>query len=232
MAAILVTGSNRGLGLEWAGQYAAAGWRVYATCRHPEEADALWRLSTAHRNLSVHRLDVTHEEEIAALAGELAGEPIDILLNNAGVYLEKFLDEPLDNIDYDSWEETFRVNTLGPMRVSAAFTEHVARSQHRLVVVITSHMGSIAEISTSGSYAYRSSKAALNAAMTGLSLALQPRGIGVLLLHPGWVQTRMGGPGATLTTHTSVSGMRKLVENFRLADTGHFYRFDGSTIPW
>ncbi len=232
MASILITGSNRGLGLEWATQYALAGWRVYATCRHPEQAEALQRLANKNLNLTVHRLDVTREDELAALAGELEGEPIDILVNNAGVYFEKFMDEELRTIDYRQWEETFRVNSLGPMRVSAALTEHVARSERRLVVAITSHMGSIAEIGSPGSYAYRSSKAALNAAMKGLSLALQPRRIGVLLLHPGWVQTRMGGPGATLTTNTSVSGMRKLVEDFRLTDTGHFYRFDGSTIPW
>jgi NAD(P)-dependent dehydrogenase (short-subunit alcohol dehydrogenase family) len=232
MESILITGSNRGLGLEWAEQYAEAGWRVYATCRHPEEADALHLLEAAYRNLSVHRLDVTRPEEITALAEELKGQYIDVLLNNAGVYFEKFLDEDLGNIDYGHWEETFRVNSLGPMRVSAAFTEHVAHSQRRLIVTITSHMGSIAEIGIPGSYAYRSSKAALNAAMKGLSAALQPRGIGVLLLHPGWVQTRMGGPGALYSTNTSVTGMRKLVEGFRLEDTGHFYRFDGSTIPW
>lgn len=232
MASILITGSNRGLGLEWARQYALAGWRVYATCRYPEQADALNQLVAGNANLTVHRLDVTREDEINALASKLQGKPIDILLNNAGVYFEKFLNEDLSNIDFTHWEETFRVNTLGPMRVSAAFTEHVALGQHRLVVGITSHMGSIAEIGSPGSYAYRSSKAALNAAMKGLSLRLQPLGIGVLLLHPGWVQTRMGGPGAPYTTQTSVSGMRKLVENFRLSDTGHFYRFDGSTIPW
>ncbi len=232
MASILITGSNRGLGLEWSRQYAQAGWRVYATCRHPEQADALRQLATDHRKLTLHRLDVTREDEIAALANELEGKAIDILLNNAGVYFEKFLDEDLDNIDYSQWEETFRVNTLGPMRVSAAFTEHVERSERRLVVAITSHMGSIAEIGSPGSYAYRSSKAALNAAMKGLSLRLQPQGIGILLLHPGWVQTRMGGPGATYTTKTSVIGMRKLVEGFRMRETGCFYRFDGSVIPW
>ena len=232
MPSILITGSNRGLGLEWAEQYAQAGWRVYATCRHPERADALNLLSAANRKLTVHRLDVTHEDDIVALAQELQGQPIDVLINNAGVYFEKFLDEGLENIDYGHWEETFRVNTHGAMRVTSAFTEHLARSERKLVVTITSHMGSIAEIGSSGSYAYRSSKAALNAAMTGLKYALSPRGIGILLLHPGWVQTRMGGPGATLTTDTSVTGMRKLVENFDLADTGHFYRFDGSTIPW
>ncbi len=232
MSSILITGSNRGLGLEWARQYTAAGWRVYATCRHPEEADALDQLALRNPNLTVHRMDVTREEEISVLAKDLAGEPIDILLNNAGVYFEKFLDENLGNIDFGQWEETFRVNSLGPMRVSAAFTEHLARSERRLVVAITSHMGSISEIGSPGSYAYRSSKAALNAAMKGLSLALQSHGVGVLMLHPGWVQTRMGGPGATITTETSVHGMRKLVEGFRMRETGYFYRFDGSVIPW
>jgi NAD(P)-dependent dehydrogenase (short-subunit alcohol dehydrogenase family) len=232
MESILITGSNRGLGLAWAEQYAAAGWRVYATCRHPEQADTLHLLDAAYRNLSVHRLDVTREEEIAALAQALADVSIDILLNNAGVYFEKYLPQSLGSIDYRHWQESFNVNTLGPMRVTAAFTEQVARSNRRLVVAITSHMGSIAEIGSPGDYPYRSSKAALNAAMKGLSLELAPRAISVLLLHPGWVQTRMGGPGALLSTDESVSAMRQVVENLRHGDSGHFFRYDGSSIPW
>jgi len=232
MDSILITGSNRGLGLSWAGQYAEAGWRVFATCRRPEQADALRLLDAAYRNLSVHRLDVTHEAEIAALAQELADASIDILLNNAGVYFEKNQQQSMASIDYSHWQESFNVNTLGPMRVSAAFAEQVARSKRRLVVAITSHMGSIAEIGSPGDYAYRSSKAALNAAMKGVSLELAPQGISVLLLHPGWVQTRMGGAGATLSTDESVSAMRQVVENFRPDDSGRFFRYDGSSIPW
>jgi NAD(P)-dependent dehydrogenase (short-subunit alcohol dehydrogenase family) len=232
MPSILITGSNRGLGLEWARQHAKDGWRVYATCRHPTEAAELHMLADRYPSLTVHRLDVTHQDDIQSLAAELSSDAIDILLNNAGVYVEKFDDTLAAGISYDDWLDTLRVNTLGAMRVTGAFIEHVARSRQRLVVAITSHMGSIAEISSPGSYYYRSSKAALNAAMKDLSLELRPRGIGVLLLHPGWVQTRMGGPGAQLTTEQSVRGMRAIAERFRLADSGRFLRYNGTEIPW
>lgn len=232
MPSVLITGSNRGLGLEWAHQYAAAAWRVYATCRHPAEAAELRKLAAQHPKLSLHRLDVTRQEVVLALAEGLRDEAIDILVNNAGVYLEKFNDTAGAGLSYDAWLETLTVNTLGPMRVTEAFTDHIARGKRRLVIAITSHMGSIGEIDSPGSYYYRSSKAALNAGMKGLSLALRSRGIGVLLLHPGWVQTRMGGPGAQLTTAQSVRAMRTLAEKFTLADTGRFLRYNGTEIPW
>jgi NAD(P)-dependent dehydrogenase (short-subunit alcohol dehydrogenase family) len=232
MPGILITGSNRGLGLEWARQYAEAGWRVYATCRHPESAGALQTLARSTPSLSVHRLDVTRPEDVAAVAGELAGAPVDLLINNAGVYLEKFDSESLGAIDYSHWAQTLAVNTLGAARVTEALAGNIAASERRLVVVITSHMGSIAEISSPGSYAYRSSKAALNAAMKGLSIELAPRGIGILLLHPGWVKTRMGGPGARLSTTESVQGMRGVIDRFTMGDTGRFFRYDGRELPW
>lgn len=232
MSSILITGSNRGLGLEWARQHAQAGWRVYATCRHPAEAAELHALAARHTALSVHRLDVTRHDEMQALAVELQHEAIDLLVNNAGVYLEKFDERLIGRISYDDWLDTVRVNTLGAIRMTEAFVEQVARSRRRLVVAITSHMGSIAEIGEPGSYYYRSSKAALNAAMKGLSLELKARGIGIMLMHPGWVQTRMGGPGARYTPAQSVQGMRKLIDRFDLADTGRFFRFDGTEIPW
>jgi NAD(P)-dependent dehydrogenase (short-subunit alcohol dehydrogenase family) len=118
------------------------------------------------------------------------------------------------------------------MRVSAALAAQVARGDRRLVIAISSHMGSIAEIGSPADYAYRSSKAALNAAMKGLSLELSPRGISVLMLHPGWVKTRMGGPGAPLSTGQSIRAMRQVVENFRPEDNGCFFRYDGTIIPW
>jgi len=232
MPSILITGSNRGLGLEWARQYATDGWRVYATCRHPSEAAELHKLANQYPALTVHRLDVTRQDEIQSVAAELRNDAVDILLNNAGVYVEKFDDTLAAGLSYDDWLDTLRVNTLGAMRVTAAFVEHVARSRQRLVIAVTSHMGSIGEISSPGSYYYRSSKAALNASMKGLSLELRSRGIGVLLLHPGWVQTRMGGPGAQLTAAQSVRGMRAIAERFRLADSGRFLRYNGTEIPW
>lgn len=228
---VLITGANRGLGLEWARQYAEADWRVLASCRRPEEAADLKALAGRHPQVSVHRLDVTDSEQLRTLQLDLEEAGIDVLLNNAGVYLDKFMGD-LGGIDYEVWLRSFAVNTLGAVRVSEAFIGQLARSAQKRVVVISSHMGSIAEITEPGSYAYRSSKAALNAAMKGLSHALAHRGIGVLLLHPGWVKTRMGGPDATLTPEESVHAMRALVENFKPKMNGRFFRYDGSEIPW
>lgn len=231
MASILITGSNRGLGLEWSRQYAEAGWRVFATCRYPEEAVELAQLADQYRSVRLHRLDVTNAGQIVALAEELKETPIDILLNNAGVYPEKFL-PPNAPLNYEDWAYTFQVNTMAPLSLTKAFVESLARSGKRLVVAISSHMGSISEITSPGSYFYRSSKAALNAVMKGLSLELKPLGIGVLLLHPGWVRTRMGGIDAPLSAEESVRGMRERIAEFLLADTGRFFRYDGSEIPW
>ncbi len=228
---VLVTGANRGLGLEWVRQYVQAGWRVYATCRRPEEAAELKALAGAHPGLSVHRLDVTDGEQLHTLQLDLEEARIDVLVNNAGVYLDKFSGD-LGGIDYEAWQRSFAVNTLGAVRVTEALVEQVARSEQRLVVAITSHMGSIAEIAAPGNYAYRSSKAALNAAMKGLSHALAQRHIGVLLLHPGWAQTRMGGPGAPLSVEQSVQGMRAMVERFTPQMSGAFFRYNGTEIPW
>lgn len=231
MESILVTGANRGLGLEWCRQYAEAGWRVYATCRYPETAVELHALAQRHPHLSLHRLDVTSSEHCAALRAELAATPIDVLVNNAGVYLEKYA--PDGAIRYDDWLLTLEVNTLGAVRVTEALAHNVARSQRRLVVAVSSHMGSIADISAPGSYYYRSSKAALNAAMKGLALAYRPMGIGVLILHPGWVKTRMGGwDEAPLTPEQSVAGMRRLVDSYTPQMNGQFLRYDGTPLPW
>jgi NAD(P)-dependent dehydrogenase (short-subunit alcohol dehydrogenase family) len=195
---ILITGSNRGLGLEWVRQYAREGWRVFATCRFPEQASELQALATQSKHVTLHRLDVTRADELGMLRKELNDEPIDIVVNNAGVYHEQWGQDPLGHIHYENWQHTLVVNTLGPMRVSEALIENVARSGKKLIVSITSHMGSIADITNANDYAYRSSKAALNAAMKGLSFEARELGVGVLLLHPGWVCTRMGYDGEAM----------------------------------
>jgi NAD(P)-dependent dehydrogenase (short-subunit alcohol dehydrogenase family) len=232
MPSVLITGSNRGLGLEWVRQYAKEGWRVYATCRHPSEAYDLNELAVGHNNITVYRLDVTKPDEIDALRRDFLDKSIDVLINNAGIYLEKYDNANLDRVRFEDWELSFRVNTLGCFRLTGALREMVAGSEKRLVVVISSHMGSIAEIEEPGSYYYRSSKAALNAALKGLSLELKSSGIGVLIFHPGWNNTRMGGPDAPFRPPETVEGMRKLIEKFTLNDTGRFFRFDGTEIPW
>ena len=232
MPSILITGSNRGLGLEWARQFAMDDWRVYASCRHPAEAGELQKLARQYPKLSLHRLDVTRQDEIQALALELANYSIDILLNNAGVYLEKYETTAAAGLCYDDWKYTLAFNTLGPMRVSEAFTPHLARGRQRLILAITSHMGSIAEISSPGSYYYRSSKAALNAAVKSLAIDLAPRGIVAAVLHPGWVKTDMGGPNALIGAEQSVSGMRRVIAGLTPAKSGAFLAYDGSAVPW
>jgi NAD(P)-dependent dehydrogenase (short-subunit alcohol dehydrogenase family) len=229
---ILVTGSNRGLGLEWVRQYAELGWRVYATCRFPEQADELQQLANDYSNMSVHRLDVTNAEQIKQLSAEIRDTAIDVLINNAGVYFERWSKDPPGSINYTDWQQTYSVNVLGAMRVSEALLQQVGRSERRLLVAISSHMGSIADINSGRDFAYRSSKAALNAAMKGLACELAPRNIGVLLLHPGWVKTRMGGESALYTPTESVLGMRELIDKFTPDQSGTFLRFDGVQMPW
>jgi NAD(P)-dependent dehydrogenase (short-subunit alcohol dehydrogenase family) len=232
MSNILITGSNRGIGLEWVRQYAEQGHRIFATCRHPREAYDLRELAKAHEGVSLHRLDVTRVDEINAVAVELMDEPIDILLSNAGVYLEKYRDVGLNRLNYEDWVTTFRINALGPVRLVEAFLEHVARSRERMVVVTSTHMASIADIAAPGAYYYRSTKAALNAVMEGITHELKQRDVGLLLLHPGHVRTRMGGSGTDLLAPKSVQGMRKLVEQFSMQSTGRFFRYDGVEMPW
>ncbi len=230
MATILVTGANRGLGLEFTKQFAAAGWRVHATCRNPGDADALNGVAAgASDAVTVHQLDVADRQQVLALAAALRDTPIDVLLNNAGIYGGRH--RAFGNIDYAQWEETLRVNALGPMRMAEAFVEHVAHSERKLIVCLSSRMGSIAA-SSGGSYVYRSSKAALNAVVKSLAIDLKERGISTVAFHPGWVATDMGGAGAPLSPAESVRGMRSLIDRLTPADSGTFLNYDGSEIPW
>jgi NAD(P)-dependent dehydrogenase (short-subunit alcohol dehydrogenase family) len=232
MRRVLITGSNRGLGLEWVRQCAGRHWRVFATCRDPDSAADLQHLADQGASVSMHRLDVTDPGQFGDLAQTLRDETIDLLVINAGVYFERWGQDPIVSIRFDDWEETFRVNALGPMRVTEALLPHLARGERPLVLAISSHMGSIADIDAPRDYAYRSSKAALNAAMHGLAHELQPRGIGVLLLHPGWVRTRMGGSSAPISPEESVRGMLALVDRYEPSLSGGFFRFDGARMPW
>lgn len=232
MRRVLITGSNRGLVLEWVRQCAGRGGRVFATCRDPDAAVELRGLADQASSVSIHRLDVTDASQIGQLAPDLGDETIDLLVNNAGVYFERWGRDPVGSICCDDWVETFQVNTLGPVRVSEASLAPLARGERPLVLAITSHMGSIADIDAPRDYAYRSSKAALNAARHGLAHELNARGIGVLLLHPGWVRTRMGGSSAPVSPEASVRGMLSLVDRYEPKLSGSFLRFDGARMPW
>ena len=232
MQTVLITGAGRGIGLEFARQYLAdAGWRVLACCRQPERATELKPLAAASRGrLEVLPLDVRDAGQITALAGTLRGQAIDILINNAGVYGQRAA--ALGAIEADTWRLTLEVNALAPLKMCEAFVEHVARSERRLMVAITSRMGSIADNTSGGHYAYRASKAALNAAVKSLALDLRPQGITCLALHPGWVRTAMGGSEAPLSVTESVTGLRKVMAAARPAQSGRFLAFDGAEIPW
>ncbi|MGE0714637.1 MAG: SDR family oxidoreductase [Alphaproteobacteria bacterium] len=227
MPTVLVTGAGRGIGLELARQYAADGWRVIGTCRDMgRSAD----LRTAAPGAEILPLDVADGDSVAALGRTLAADSIDVLLCNAGMYVSR--GHAIEGQDYAEWEETFRVNALGPIRVATALVEPVARGQGRRMVAISSRLGSIANCDIGRAVIYRSSKAALNMAWHCLALDLVPRGIVATAMHPGWVQTAMGGPNAPLTTTDSARAIRRTIAGLRPEDAGRFLDHDGTPIAW
>jgi NAD(P)-dependent dehydrogenase (short-subunit alcohol dehydrogenase family) len=231
MPSTLITGANRGLGLEFVRQYLADGWQVYATCRDPASASELRGLADASRGkLRILPLDVTKNSSVTAAAEELKGEAIDLLLNNAGVGGAR--GQSIGNIDYDAWSKVLDVNTMGPMRVSEAFVDHVARSERKLIVTLTSGMGSIGDNTSGGAFAYRSSKAAVNMVMRSLAIDLAPRGITCIVVNPGWVLTDMGGPNAKMAPSESVAKMRRLIDAWGPTHSGKFFNHDGSEYEW
>jgi NAD(P)-dependent dehydrogenase (short-subunit alcohol dehydrogenase family) len=231
MQSALITGANRGLGLEFARQYLADGWRVYAACRAPASASELCRLAEeSGEKLQILAMDVTDPASIHEAATKLDGQAIDLLLNNAGIMGPR--GQTIGNIDYEAWAEVLAVNTMGPLRVSEAFVEHVARSDRKLIVTLTSGMGSIADNTSGGSIVYRSSKAAVNIAMRSLAIDLAPRGITSVVVNPGWVRTDMGGPNATLEPPESIGRQMRLIATFGPEQSGRFFNHTGQEYPW
>jgi NAD(P)-dependent dehydrogenase (short-subunit alcohol dehydrogenase family) len=231
MPSTLITGANRGLGLEFARQYLADGWQVYAACRDPDSASELSRLADASgHKLRILPMDVTDSASVKAAAAELDGQAINLLLNNAGVGGVR--GQTIGNIDYEAWAKVLDSNTMGPMRVSEAFVDHVARSKRKLVVTLTSGMGSVADNTSGGSIAYRSSKAAVNMVMRSLAIDLAPRGITCVVVNPGWVRTDMGGPHATTTPAESVTMLRRLIETLGPTQSGKFFNYNGRQYAW
>jgi NAD(P)-dependent dehydrogenase (short-subunit alcohol dehydrogenase family) len=231
MPSTLITGANRGLGFEFARQYLADGWQVYAACRNPQSASELRRLADASDDkLQILALDVIDSVSVQAAAAKLAGQAIDLLLNNAGIGGPR--GQSVGNIDYEAWAKVLDVNTMGPMRVAEAFVDNVAQSERKLIVTITSGMGSIADNTSGGAFAYRSSKAAVNMVMRSLAMDLAPRGITCVVINPGWVQTDMGGSHATLTPAESVARLRRLIETLGPAQSGKFFNYDGREYAW
>jgi NAD(P)-dependent dehydrogenase (short-subunit alcohol dehydrogenase family) len=230
MKTTLITGANRGIGLEFSRQYAADGWRVFACTRRPQKSNALNTLATEYPGqITVHALDVADRSQIEELARSLTTESIDLLLNNAGIYTSCHKD---DDIDQEAWMHAFLVNAIAPLNMAQIFSPQIARGSQKTIVTISSKMGSIADNSGGGSYIYRSSKAALNMVMKSLAIDLKSAGVTVVVLHPGWVKTDMGGPNALISAAQSVSGMRNVIHHLSLPDSGRFIAYDGQTVPW
>jgi len=223
---LLVTGANRGIGLEMTRTLLDRGHRVVAACRRPDDADGLAAL--AGERLEVVALDVGDDASIAALAATLDGRTVDALINNAG----RMKREPgVDGIDRADWLRTFAVNAMAPLRVATALKPNLLRAARPRVLTVSSQMGSLERAAT-GDIAYRSSKAAVNMAMRCLADEWSADGITVCTVHPGWVRSDMGGAGADLSTAESAADLVALVERLVPADTGRFLNHDGVPIPW
>lgn len=228
MPTVIITGANRGLGLEFARQYTADGWRVIATVRNPDQATELRTVP----GVTIHRLDVGDPGDITAFAAGLGDGAVDLLINNAGIMGPPPARQNRDVLDTDGWQETLRINGLAPVLVTLALAGHLARAARPVVATVSSQLGSIASNTTSGYYAYRMSKAAVNMGMRNLALDLADRQIAVVILHPGWVQTDMGGPQAPLTPSESVGGMRQVISGIDMSRTGQFLDYSGAPVAW
>lgn len=232
---VLITGANRGIGLEFATQYAQDKWKVLACCRHPEEAKALHALAKDHPLLSILRLDVCDQDEISRLAADLASTPIDLLINNAGVLgmpgNDRNSSETVREVTPNDMLHALKTNAIAPMQMAKAFVGHLEQGKMKTIASLSSQMGSIA-LCEGGYYAYRMSKAALNMGMKCLGQEWAPKQIRVLLLHPGWVKTDMGGPQAPIEKHRSVKGLRTVILEKSQDSRGQFFDYQGKELPW
>jgi NAD(P)-dependent dehydrogenase (short-subunit alcohol dehydrogenase family) len=221
---VVITGANRGIGLELASQYSAAGWRVIGTARNPDAAEEL-----VATGAEVMQLDVTEAASVDRLARDLADQPVDMLINNAGI---QPLMWTLADIDFEEFERALSVNTIGPVRVARALLPNLRSGKLRKVINVTTNLSSIAANTDGGFYGYRESKTALNMFTRSLAAELGPEGFICIALHPGWVRTDLGGPQAPLNVQESVAGMRRVIEGLLPADNGSFRTYEGKTMPW
>lgn len=224
MPTVLITGANRGIGLEFARQYAADGWHVIATYRDLASAQDLLALP-----VESHRLEVADFAEVEDLGRRLANRPIDVLVNNAGTYGGS---QAFGSVDMGDWATTLRTNAMAPLKLAETFRGNLVLGGRKTFAALSSRMGSMGDNTSGGAYIYRSSKAALNAVVKSLAIDLAPLGIVAFMLHPGWVKTRMGGANSLITAAESVQGMRRLIEQAVPARVGRFYNYDGQEIPW
>lgn len=235
---MLVTGASRGLGLELVRQYAAEGARVIATCRNPAQSPELAALASVYpAAIHVEALDVIDHSAIDALATRYQGQPIDILINNAGDIgprdpnRTRLHEQQFGTMNYAEWRRVLEINTIAPLRMAEAFVAQVAASQLRQMIFVSSTTGSNVE-GLYATFGYCSSKAALNKVVTMLAIALKPQGIVCAAVCPGYVKTRLGGNAALLGVEESITGLRRVITGLTLQRTGSFTRYNGETIAW
>ena len=230
MATILVTGANRGLGIEFVEQYLNEGNEVIATYRNENSSIDLIEMGNERSNLKLLQLDVSSNKSLNSFAENLGNLPIDIFINNAGVYGPR--NSSFGNVDEENWIPAIKVNTIAPILMTQLIIKNIRSGDDKKLIYITSKMGSIDDNKGGGAYVYRSSKTALNSVVKSLSVDLENEGMTVALIHPGWVKTDMGGPSALIDKDTSVRGMTEVISNLDISSTGNFYNYDGSIIPW
>jgi NAD(P)-dependent dehydrogenase (short-subunit alcohol dehydrogenase family) len=231
MATVLITGSARGMGFQLAKQYADARHRVFATYRSPATADKLNALAQASKGfLTAHRMDVSSLDSVRAVGKEIGEAPIDVLINNAGVW-GGLAGQILDNMDYENWFYEFSTMAMGPFRVVQTFLKNVLAGEQKKIFTITSQTSAHSYKKVAG-YSYSSSKAASNRVMTMLARDLKDRGVTVCLMHPGWVKTEMAGAVADIEPHESATGIIRVIAAATLADSGKFLKWDGGIHDW
>lgn len=227
---IVITGANRGIGLELTRRYVLRGDRVDATARAPERAEELAELARASGGLlRVFRCDVADSASVHAFAEALGDTAVDLLVNNAGIMGKM---QALADLDHADLLRTFDTNALGPVRVTGALLPHLRRGSRRKIVHVTSGMGSIGDNTSGGAYGYRMSKAALNMACKSMANDLRREGFTVIVVNPGWVKTDMGGSGAPTPVDESAKLMMDLFDRITPSDTGTFFDYRGHTWPW
>ena len=227
---ILITGTNRGIGLEFVKHYIKNNEKVIATCRNRNSAKDLLELENTTNNLSLVELDVSNPNSINNFTSKIAGLPIDTFISNAGVSGPKNIE--FGNFDAKEWLDVFNVNTIAPLLITQKILKNLRLGKDKKLAFISSKVGSIEDNTSGGMYIYRTSKTALNQVIKSLSIDFKEDNFIVVALHPGWVQTDMGGPNALIDTKTSVKGLIEVIDNLTPKNSGKFYNYDGSPIPW
>lgn len=210
--------------------YLENNWQVHATCRNVSQASDLTALAQTFPDLTIHELNVTDYAAVESLAQKLIAMPIDILFNNAGYYGPKGYG--FGNTNVEEWRQVLEVNTIAPLKLAESFHTHVKNSQDKIIACMSSRVGSMTDNTSGGGYIYRSSKAALNSVVKSLSNDLTEQGVTAVALHPGWVQTEMGGNNALISTKESALGLKAVLDSLTMSQSGHFYNYQGIELPW